>query len=432
MPSTSANEMFEKATALNNEAFTILSAKEPSAEDLAKAETLIDQANDFKARAAKLDEIAAKAGTPGGVARLPQYTTGEQLAKFTGWQDFTKAVADFALQGKVDTRLKKFYDKDDQIQADGQPGRKELSGATGATGGFLIPIESYSQLMSVAAPLSIVRPRATVIRMNRRQVSIPILDQTANPASTGIPSFFGGIAVYWVEEAELKPDSSPTFRRMTLTAHKLVGYTRAPDELLEDAETSLTDFLGGPLGFPGAIAWAEDYAFLRGSGVGQPMGIVDAPATVEVTRTTALDITYTDLTNMVAAFWGANPVWIATNGAKAKLLQMVGPAGNPSYLWGNATAGMPETLLGYPIRFTDKLPSVGNRGDIMLVDLTYYLIGDRQAGTIETTRVERFQYDQTSFRLVHRVDGQPWLSAPIKLVSGDTVSPFVVLNEDLS
>lgn len=433
MPGTASTEMFERGNALLQEALVIVSNEKASAEDVSKAEKMIEEGKELKARAVKLDELTKELQSGGGdVATLPNYRGGG-VAKWTGWPEFAKALAQYALDGVIDERLEKFREKDDQL-ADSQPGRnvKDLSGATGPTGGFLIPIESYSQLMSIAAPLSIVRPRATIIRMNRRQVSIPLLEQSEDAVTNGFPSFFGGIQVYWVEEGALKPESAPKFRRLTLTAHKLVGYTRAPDELLADAETSLSDFLGGPLGFPGAIAWAEDYAFLRGSGVGQPQGVVDAPATIEVTRETAATVTYTDLVNMMSAFWGENPVWVATTSLKAKLMLMNGPSGNPSYLWGDAQRGIPDTLLGYPIRWTDKLPAPGYRGDILLADFRHYLIGDRQAGTIETSRAERFQYDETSFRLVHRVDGQPWMNGPIHLSNDQDVSPFVVLNEDLS
>jgi hypothetical protein len=48
--------------------------------------------------------------------------------------------------------------------------------------------------------------------------------------------------------------------------------------------------------------------------------------------------------------------------------------------------------------------------------------------TIDTSSHERFQYDETSWRAVHRVDGQPWLNAPITLADGSTqISPFVIL-----
>jgi HK97 family phage major capsid protein len=81
-----------------------------------------------------------------------------------------------------------------------------------------------------------------------------------------------------------------------------------------------------------------------------------------------------------------------------------------------------------PVFWTEKLPLIGQQGDILLADMKYYLVGDRQATTVETTKFDRWAYDETSFRCTHRCDGQPWLSVPLPLQDGtSTVSPFVIL-----
>lgn len=424
-------ELLVRAQSLYGEAKTIIANPKSTAEDLAKAEGLRGEAKGLTERASQLKQIELESEQIGELQPAAA-GAGSKAKVFNNWGGFVKAVSvAWISKGQViDPRLKVFRDKVEEAEEDGagRKSGKSLSGATGVGGGYLIDIESYAQLMAVAAPLTVVRQRATIIRMRRRQVTIKLLDQTG--ATAGVPSFFGGIQIYWKEEAAQKDISDPKFRQSTLTAHKMIGYTEASDELLEDSETSLADFLAGPLGFPGAIAWMEDYSFLRGSGVGQPQGVVDAPATVAVSRTTGSVIKYDDLVNMEAAFMGTNGVWVATQRAKASLMLMNGPSGNPLYLWGNAEKGIPDTLMGRPIEFVDKLPQVGTRGDIMLADFTYYLVGDRQATTFEASNTYKFRTDETAFRAVHRVDGQPWLSAPITLtgIDGSTqVSPFVVI-----
>ncbi len=432
-------ELLAKAQSLYGEARSILLSEKVTAEEIAKAESMRAEAKGLTDRAAALKEIEMAQDTlfeqgeleAVGESKANGSSKGKK-AKFADFGEFTAAIATAWLSKgqKVDPRLKNFRDRVEEADEEsaGRREGKSLSGATGASGGFLIDLENYGQLMAVAAPLTVVRQRATIIRMKRRQIQVKLLDQTG--ATLGVPSFFGGIQIFWKEEAALKDISDPKFRLTTLTAHKMIGYTEASDELLEDADPSLADFLGGPLGFPGAIAWMEDYAFLRGSGAGQPQGVVDAPATVAVTRATGGTIKYDDLVNMEAAFMGQNGVWVATQGAKATLMLMNGPSGNPVYLWGNAEKGIPDTLLGRPIQFVDKLPAVGTRGDIMLADFSYYLVGDRQATTFEATNTYKFRTDETAFRSVHRVDGQPWLSAPITLTGISTttkVSPFVVI-----
>jgi len=235
---------------------------------------------------------------------------------------------------------------------------------------------------------------------------------------------------YWTEEGASKQNTDPEFRQINLVAHKLIGYTYASDELVDDAAISLGDFLAGPLGFVGGALWMEDYSFIAGTGAGQPLGIINAGATITVARTaTNPAIQYGDLVNMLEAFLpNGRGVWVITQSAMSTLLTMNGPTGNPSYLWGNAADGAPGTLLGHPVIWSEKASAEGSAGDVILADWRYYLIGDRQAATVESTQFDRWNYDQTSWRMVHRVDGQPWLSAPLTLQDGATqVSPFVIL-----
>ncbi len=423
-------EMLARAQSLFGQAKDILLKPDATAEELAQAESLKKEAEGLKARASQLKEIEmAEAALPQPEGQ-PQPEAGK--SGFKTWGDFVKAVTrEYTSKGRErDSRLVEFYDLDELAKdATGRNGQKDMSGNVGASGGFLIPQQTYSELMAVAAPLSVVRSRATIIRMARRQVPMPVLDQTK--AEAGKAAFFGGIDVFWQEEAAETDDSEPSFKQATLTAHELAGYTLVPNSLLADAETSLTDFLGGPLGFPGAIAWAEDYAFLRGSGVGKPQGVVDAPCTVATTRTTGGTVKYDDLVEMMSRHLGARPVWVANQALKKTLMLMAGPTATNyagAYLWGNPAQGIPDTLLGYPILFTDKLPALGARGDIVLADFTYYMLGDRQAGTVDTSTEEKFRTNKTAFRIIHRVDGQPWMKAPITLADGSTtVSPFVVI-----
>jgi HK97 family phage major capsid protein len=268
--------------------------------------------------------------------------------------------------------------------------------------------------------------------MRRRQLEMPVLDQTGTTA--GRPHWFGGLQFYWMEEGGDKTASDAQFRSLALVARKLIGFTRAADELLDDAAISLDAFLSGPMGFAGGAAWMEDYAFLRGTGAGQPLGVINSPAAISVTRQTAGTVTYDDLANMLEAFLpSGNGVWLASQSLMSDLVTMTGPSGNPSYLWngvaGQSIAGrVPGTLLGYPIIWDEKIPRRGYSGDIGLYDLSYYLIGDRQSTTVESTKFEAWKEDKTSWRMVHRVDGRPWLSAPFTYEDGETqVSPFVKL-----
>ena len=396
---------------------------------------MLAEANSLKGRAIQLQaleqaagEIAAAKGAATVNAKEGTKGVGGP-SQFKDWGDFLHAIW-WELNPKnrsgPDPRLASLGFRD---EAKGGHEAKDMTEGTGAAGGFLVPAEYLATLQAVQAERSIVRSRATIIRMRRRQVDIPVLDQTATTANQ--PHFFGGMQFTWAEEATQKTQSDPTFRRVTLDAHKLIGYTVASDELLDDAAVSLGDFLSSELGMAGGVSWMEDYAFLRGTGAGEPLGVaLPAGATIVEGRAAAGAIGFDDLADMMQDFLPTGRgVWVVTQSALSSIIQMAGPAGTPSYIWQpNARDGIPGTMLGFPVIWTEKLPLLGQQGDILLADFRYYLLGDRQATTVESTQYDQWRYDKTSWRVVHRVDGQPWLSAPITLQDGTTqISPFVIL-----
>ena len=180
--------------------------------------------------------------------------------------------------------------------------------------------------------------------------------------------------------------------------------------------------------------WKEDYAYLQGNGVGQPLGVVGAPGTFTQVRAVANNFGYIDAVNMLTHFLPVKGgVWVMSRSVMPELFTMVDPGNN--YIWhpahgvAGAAAAAPSTLLGYPVIFTEKTPTLGVTGDVLLCDFSQYLIGDRQAITLDSSIHDRFQFDQTSFRMVMRVDGQEWCKAPVLLADGATsVSPFVELD----
>jgi len=88
------------------------------------------------------------------------------------------------------------------------------------------------------------------------------------------------------------------------------------------------------------------------------------------------------------------------------------------------------TLLGRPMIVTEKIPALGNGAgqDLAFVDWNYYLIGDRQAVSLDYSEHSRFMNDETEMRIIQRVDGKPWMQDPIQPLNGDPLSPYVVLS----
>lgn len=298
-----------------------------------------------------------------------------------------------------------------------------------ADGGFLIPEYLRSELLRVALEKAVVRSRARVVPMETLTVPFPMIDTTSNASN-----IYGGVTAYWTEEAASLTDSSPTFGRVKLEAKKLTAYSEIPNELFADSIISLQMFINEI--FPEAIAWFEDIAFIRGSGVGEPLGFLNGAAVVSVAKETgqaASSIVWENLVKMYSRMLPSSlssAVWIAHIDTFPELATMslsVGTGGSAIWL-NNGVAGPPMTILGRPVYFTEKVNTVGTAGDINFVDLSYYLIGDRQAIQADTSPHYRFQNDQTTVRFIERVDGRPWIQSAITPNHGtNTLSPFVQL-----
>jgi HK97 family phage major capsid protein len=126
-----------------------------------------------------------------------------------------------------------------------------------------------------------------------------------------------------------------------------------------------------------------------------------------------------------------NAVWIASPDTFVELATMalsVGTGGSAIWL-NNGVEGPPMTILGRPVIMTEKTPGVlGAQGDLSFVDFSFYLIGEREGMSMDTSEHVRFTRDQTTVRVIARNDGRPWLTSAITPQNGGpTLSPFVGL-----
>lgn len=435
-------EMQGEAAFALKQASAILTKADASAEEREKANAMYEDAMSIKERIETLLQIKHAAADFAAMADTAPVQPDKDEAKktdgtradmsFKNMAEMLQGVYAATFRGRDDPRLVPFVDPSEPDHAkmtkDGWLEVKDLQEAIGASGGFLVPEEQRGELLSFdPADQFYIRDRCTVIPMRRRAVRIPALDQTGT--TSGQPHWWGGILAKWTEELGEKEETEPKFRQIQLVAHKLVCYTEAGDELLADAGVSLAAFLGAA--FRGVIRWYEEYAYLRGTGAGQPLGVIGAPATLVEPRAVAGAFDITDIINMVEQFQGRSPVWIASRQCLSNLMQLNGPAGNASYIFmPSARDAMPHTLFGYPLFFSEACPVLGNEGDLGLYDFKYYLAGDREAITVDASKHFKFQNDITAWRAVRRVAGMPWMSAPITYSDGTTqVSPFVVLGD---
>lgn len=293
-------------------------------------------------------------------------------------------------------------------------------------GGFMVPPQLRQTILSVEPQDALVRPRANVIPAGSppdAAITMPALDQSgSNPKN-----MFGGVEFKWIAEGEEKPETDAKLKSITLSPHEIAGFVTITDKMLRNWQASGA-FIEGL--FRGAYAAAEDYAFIRGTGTNQPLGAINSGAMKFINRLEANHVRYADLLNMVSRFLmrgGQSPVWSMPQSSLVDIATMTDPEGH--YIWKpGAVDGFAGILLGYPVRWNNRAPGLGTKGDITLVDWSQYLIKDGSGPFVATSEHVKFTSNQTVIKFFSNVDGAPWLTAPIVEENGWEVSPFVGLD----
>jgi HK97 family phage major capsid protein len=263
-------------------------------------------------------------------------------------------------------------------------------------------------------------------------IKINGIDETSR--ATG--SRWGGIQMYWLEEAGEKTKSKPKFRQIELSLKKLVGLCYATDELLADAAA-----LGGVVSqaFQNEMGFILDDAIYRGNGAGRPLGVLNAPGTVSQgieTGQTANTVVYENIVKMWSRLLPdaqANAIWLCNQDVTPQLALMglqVGTGGSAVYLPpGGATASPYSQLMGRPVIPLEQCETVGTAGDIMVGDFQNgYIWADKGSLKQDVSIHVRFIYDESVFRFVYRADGQPAMAKALTPYKGtNTLSYFVKL-----
>ncbi len=311
-----------------------------------------------------------------------------------------------------------------------------MSEQVASDGGFLVQKDFATDLLKRAYDSGMAMNPAGGAGVRRVPVSgnglkINAIDETSR--ATG--SRFGGIQVYWLNEAAQVTAKKPKFRQMELTLKKLIGMCYLTDELLEDSAAA--EVIAREA-FAEEFAWVLDDAVINGDGSGKPLGILNSPALVSVSAETgqgASTILAENIMKMWSRMWArsrSNAVWFYNQDIEPQLFAMslaVGTGGIPVFMPAGGLSQKPySTLMGRPAIAIEQCQTLGTVGDILLTDQSQYLMIDK-GGLKEAVSIHiRFDYDETAFRFTLRVDGQPiWNSALTPANGVNTVSPHVAL-----
>ena len=356
------------------------------------------------------DELApeVKAGFAGHV----QIVKDEAEQPFKNGGEFLTAVKNAALSpSQIDRRLL-------PLKATG------MNEAIPSQGGFLVQQDMQAGILQRMYGVGGLLSRFNPMTVSGNGMLINAIDETSRADG----SRFGGVLGYWLNEGGTKTATKPKFRQIDLKLKKVAALCYATDELLEDA-TALESWINQYV--PEELRFKVEDAIMNGDGVGKPLGILASPALVSATRTDASEIDANDIARMWARRWvgSMDYVWFASPNIHPQLVAMtVGQM--PVYLPPGGVSGSPYgSIYGRPVIETEYSPALGSVGDLLLVSPSQYAL--IQKGGIQSASSIHVQFttDETAFRFVYRVDGEPaWNSALTPFNgSSDTVSPFVAL-----
>lgn len=451
------DQLRQLANSKATEAQAILEGDEP---DLDKANALLDEAANFQKRLDAMTKAQTMADatkpekkepTSGIVVVEAEEDKAVKARPFSGLGEFLMAVKNAALNAPTDKRLPALVSGDamdeggfslNKALGDEFVGglvkaryakQTGLNEGAGAAGGFLVGTDQGGQLMQRVYNVGDLLQRVDMTGISAGSNGMTFYG--INETSRANGSRRGGIRAYWTAEGGEKTASQPAFRELELRLHKVVGLVYATDELLQDAN-ALESWIMSNL--PEELRFVVEDAIINGTGVGMPQGILASGAVVAQAAEAgqaADTVVSQNIMNMWSRLWAPsrrNAIWLINQDVEPQLYQLnlgVGTGGVALWQPPGGLSGAPySTLMGRPVIASEYCQTVGDQGDILLLDLKEYQMIEKGGIQSASSIHVRFVYDESVFRFVYRVDGiSKWNSALTPMNSAITQSPFIAL-----
>lgn len=351
----------------------IISAKEydmtetTEAPDIAALEAkmaAIEQKADTSALVARLDKLELKANRPGNSTETKDEPTAER-----------KAFAAYLRQG-------------DQLD---EENKKALNVSDDRQGGFLAPPEMSSEVIRDLIELNPIRSYASVRGTQADSVIYPTRGDLTNAR--------------WVGEMEPHDESTITFGQQEVEVHELATFVDISNRLLQDAPQAETEV---------RTALSEDFAqkeaeaFMWGTGVKQPEGIMVNTAIPEIANGHAANLSTDALIRLLYSMpqaYRSRGAW-AMNGTTLGVLRTLkDPQGQ--YIWQpSLQASQPETILGRPvIEMHDMHDIAAGEHPIVYGDFQAYRIVDRLSMSVLVDPYTQARRRITRIHATRRVGG---------------------------
>jgi HK97 family phage major capsid protein len=189
---------------------------------------------------------------------------------------------------------------------------------------------------------------------------------------------------------------------------------------------------------PEAIMHKINEAILTGNGIGKPKGILTSGFKVTVAAESGQGADTVVARNVIKMYSRmiprsrANAVWFINPEVEEQLKSMTDDNGNFIYIAPGSQMNQTPygTLLGRPVLpLLGGMKALGDEGDIMFADLSYYYSIMKSAGIRSDVSTHLyFDRDQTAYKFIMRVDGSCPFKSPVVTQYGNyEMSGFVTL-----
>jgi len=293
-------------------------------------------------------------------------------------------------------------DSEDQkvLRAGWVEGPKNAAGVgTGAAGGYTVPPAFRQKIVETINYVAAMRQFAEVINTETgANLPWPTVNDTANEGAI-------------LAENTQVTEQDVTFGQASLDAYMYTSkLVRVSLQLLNDNAFDLDSWLASALG--ARIGRIQNRHFTVGTGTGEPDGIVTS-ATVGVTGATGstTSVSYDNLVDLVDSI---DPAYLNTGNARfmmsqsaRKVIRKLKDSQNRP-LWEPSTqAGVPDTLLGYPVTLNNYVPVPdASAKSIVFGDIREaYVIRDVQDFALLRLSERYADYLQVGFLGFQRSDG---------------------------
>ena len=236
---------------------------------------------------------------------------------------------------------------------------KALSVGSNTDGGYLVPIETDSEITRLMTAISPIRSIASVRKVSTAIYKKPVT--TAGPA-TG-----------WVAETASRPQTnSQTIDALSFPTAELYAMPAATAQFLDDAAVDVGQWIADEVN--AAFAQQEGTAFVSGNGTNKPKGFLAETTIAEASwswgklgyiatgvsgdlpASNKSDVLI-DLVYALKSGYRQNASFVMNRKTQAVLRKLKDDAGN--YLWQPAaTADGKATLMGFPLVEAEDMPDI--------------------------------------------------------------------------